>query len=361
VKVPKLFIIFSPYFHHMKVLMSVLYATSTINQANLIKRLIEEKGFEAEYKSTITLEDMRDPDVYGVLWFQLATVPFLGDAVVPYLLGSKPRAIYVTIEGIPAKSAVLHSNIPRCQFVANSYFTADCLKRAGLRVIDVVHHAIDTDSVLMAQQFVEQYRKQWDEKYGDRVKFLYVGRNDPRKALKKLSVAVDILNQEGVKDWVLLLHTEDSARELFKKENCDFVGSFGSLRYEQVLAMMGAVDYVIFPSVSEGFGLPVLEANAMGKPVLHCWMPPLSEFTSEDFNFVWEPVEKKLVNQGNAQYWVFHDYPEFILAEVMKDAIKIFKESKEEYEEYCMKAKEHAMKWDYRKIYPRLLKHIDIE
>jgi len=345
----------------MKVLLSVLYAPSTMNQANLIKKLIEEKGFEAEYKSTITLQDMRDPEIHGVLWFQLATVPFLGDVVVPYLLGSKPRAIYVTVEGVPTKSAVLYSNIPRCQFVANSHFTADCLKRAGLTVIDVVHHAIDPRSIMVAEKFVDHFKAQFNEKYGDKVKFLCVARNDPRKALQKLSFAVDMLNEEGVDGWVLLLHSEESAKGLFNKPNCDFVGTFGAMGYEQVLAMMGAVDYVIFPSVCEGFGLPLLEANAMGKPVLHCWMPPLNEFSSEEFNFVWEFADKKFVNQGNAQYWIFHDYPEFIIAEVMKDAIKIFKESKEEYEEYCEKAREHAMQWDYRKIYPRLLKHIDIE
>jgi len=344
----------------MKVLMSVLYATSTINQANLIKRLIEEKGYEAEYKSTITLFDMKDPEVHGVLWFQLATVVFLGDAVVPYIMGDKPRAIYVTVEGIPTKSAVIHSNIPRLSFIANSHFTADCLKRAGLKVLDVVHHAVDPIAIKQAKTLVNHYKKQWNEKYGDKVKFLYVGRNDPRKALNKLSFSVDVLNHEGVKDWVLLLHCEESAKPLFNKPNCDFVGHFGTLKYEQILAMMGACDYLVFPSVCEGFGLPVLEANAMGKPVLHNFCPPMSEFSSEDFNFVWEFTDRQFVNQGHAQYWIFHDYPDFVIAEVMKDAIRIFKESKQEYQEYCEKAKEHAKKWRYKRIYPRLLKYINI-
>jgi len=344
----------------MKVLLSVLYATSVLNQANMIKKLIEEKGYEAEYKKTITFYDMQDPEVHGVLWFQLATAPFLADVVVPYLMGNKPKAVYVTVEGIPTKSAVLHSNIPRLSFIANSHFTADCLRRAGLRVLDVVHHAIDPVKVKQAENYIEYFRKQFDEKYADRVKFLYVGRSDPRKGLNKLSVAVDILNQQGVKDWVLLLHSEESARSLFDKPNCDFVGYFGTLKYEQVLAMMGAVDYVIFPSVCEGFGLPVLEANAMGKPVLHCWMPPLCEFSSEEFNFVWEFEDRQFVNQGNAQYWIFHEYPEFILAEVMKDAIDYYQHKKEQYDEFCHKAKEHSRKWYYDRVYPRLLRYINI-
>jgi len=344
----------------MKVLMSVLYATSTINQANLIKRLIEEKGYECEYKRTITIFDMRDPEIHAILWIQLATVPFLGDCVAPYLMGEKPRAIYVTVEGIPAKSAVIHSNIPRCSFIANSKFTADCLRRAGLNVLDVVHHAVDPVAVKNAKQYVEFYRKQWDEKYGEKVKFLYVGRHDPRKALDKLSNAVDILNQKGVKDWVLLIHSDEAARPLFEKDNCDFISNFGTLKYEQVLAMMGACDYLVFPSRCEGFGLPVLEANAMGKPVLHNFCPPMSEFSSEEFNFVWEFTDRQFVNQSHAQYWIFHDYPDFIIAEVMEDAIDYYKSKKEQYNEFCEKAKEHAKKWHYRRIYPKLLKYIDI-
>ncbi len=344
----------------MKVLISTLLATSTMNQAKLIKKLIEEKGYEAEFKKTITTFDIQDIEVHATLWFQLATVNFLGDVVVPYLTSNKPKAVYVTVEGIPTKSAVLYSNIPRISFVANSRFTADCLKRAGLRVIDVVHHAIDPVAIKEARKLAREIRKQWDTEFKDRVKFLYVGRHDPRKALGKLSVAVDILNEQGIKDWVLLLHTDAKARSLFEKDNCSIIGHFGTLSYEKTLALMGAADYVIFPSICEGFGLPVLEANAMGRPVLHNWMPPLSEFSSEEYNFVWEYTDKKLVNNGNTQYWIFHDYPEFIIAEVMKDAIKIRKESKQEYQEYCQKAYENARKWSYKKIYPRLLKYLNI-
>jgi len=66
------------------------------------------------------------------------------------------------------------------------------------------------------------------------------------------------------------------------------------------------------------------------------------------------------VNQGNAQYWIFHDYPEFIIAEVVKDAIRIYQQSKAEYDEYCQKASEHAKKWHYKRVYPKLLRYINI-
>jgi len=342
------------------VLISVLKAVSTINQADMIKLLLQEKGYEVEFKSTISMYDYKQDDVYGMLFFQLATAPFLMDAVVPYLFSDKPKVVYVTIEGIPTKANFLHTNIPKMNFIANSHFVAECLQKAGLNVIDVVHHAINPKDIQIALKYAEVVRKELNREYGDRCKLLYVGRHDPRKQLQKLSLAVNILNEQNVKDWILLLHTDASARPLFEKDNCHVISQFGSKRYVDTLALMAACDYLVFPSVCEGFGLPVLEANALGKPVLHCWFPPLSEFSSDEFNFTWEYDLKEAVNQGNVQYWIFHNYPEFVLADVMKWAIDVFHNSKQKYQEYCKKAKEHAKKWSYRKIYPRLLRHLNI-
>jgi len=80
----------------------------------------------------------------------------------------------------------------------------------------------------------------------------------------------------------------------------------------------------------------------------------------KDFNFVFDYVEERLVNQGHVQYWVFHEYPPEFLADMIDYAIDVYLNKKDEYNEYCIKAREHALKWDYRLIYPKLLKHIGI-
>jgi len=169
-----------------------------------------------------------------------------------------------------------------------------------------------------------------------------------------------MLNDKNIQNYIVLLHTDASAQSLFNKPNCFLLSHFGSKSYVDTLALMAACDYLIFPSVCEGFGLPVLESNAVGKPSIHCMFPPLSEFSSDKFNFVWDYDIKEIVKQDNLQYWIFHDYPEFVLADTMKWAIDVFYDSKQEYQEYCQRAKEHAKKWSYKKIYPRLLKHLNI-
>jgi len=343
-----------------RILFSVLKATSTINQAKLIEKLVRERGFDVEYKSYPTIWEINKPDVHGVLWFQLASIAHLYEHTPTILSITKPKAVYVTIEGIPQTPTHVHPNLQRIPLIAVSEFVADCLRKARLNVIDVVHHAVDIDLCVKLRKKAEMVRKRLKEEFKDRVIFLYVGRNDPRKALVKLAIAVRELSQNR-SDFVVLLKTEASARKIFDGvPNVKFVESFGSTSLADNLALIGACDYLVFPSVCEGFGLPVLEANAMGKPVVHCWFPPLSEFSSEEFNFVFNYDDIELVKCGLAQYWIFHDYDPLWLSDTMNFAIDVYRNSPEEYREYCEKAFEHAKNWDYRKIYPKLLKHIRV-
>jgi len=341
--------------------MSVLPAVSTIQQGDFIKRLIESKGYEVEYKKTISIYDIKDKDVYGILWFSLATTPYIADAVFPYLYCNKPKAVYVTIEGVPTKANIRYSNLPRLEFIAVSNFVANCLRKVGLKVKDVCHHAIDIQQCQRIMKEAKKYREKLHEKYYNKCILLYVGRNDPRKQLKLLLLANEILYSQGFHDYVLMLHTDESAKAMNWQQNVQFTTGFGSMSYQSVLKLIACADYLIFPSVCEGFGLPVLEANALGIPAIHCWFAPLSEFSNTDFNFVFDYIEEKLVSQDNLQWWIFHMYDPEHLAEMMKYAVETWKSDKEQYLEYCTKAHEHASKWDYRKIYPRLLRHLNIK
>jgi len=344
-----------------KVIISPLIATSVITQADMIKKLLQSKGFDVEYKNTITPKDMGNPKIRAFLWFTLATIRFLGDAIPPYIMTEKAKAVYVTIEGIPAKANYLTGNMRKLEFIAVSGFVKSCLELAGMTVIDVVHHAIDFEKCQALKPDSLTLRKKWEDEYGDRVKFLYLGRNDPRKGLDKLGRAVGILNEEHKDEFVMLLASEGDVAGLTDQPNVVKVASCGSMMYDDVLRIMGAPDFFVFPTLCEGFGVPLLEANAMGIPAIHAWIPPLDEFSSKDFNFVFGIQGTQLHNQGNVQYWKFHEYRPEMLAEMMSHAMRIFKESKKEYNEYSAKALEHSKAWDYKNIYPRLLSHLKIE
>jgi len=344
----------------MKVLISPLIAVSILNQAELIKKLCIKKGFEVEYKGTISTSDAKDPNVYSMLWFTLAGVPYIGNIAPAYLSTNKPKAIYVTIEGVPAKSLVMCSPVQRFELIANSYFTKSMLERVNLKVKDVVHHAVDWTLCQKLREESSKIRKKWDDEYGDRVKLLFVGRNDPRKGLSNLAKAMHIVNEKNEDNCVLLMVCEGMVKEMEDLSNVITIAGFGGMKYEQILAIIGACDYLVFPSVCEGFGLPVLEANAMGKPAIHAWFPPLSEFSSKDFNFVYGYAHETLVDNAKIQFWLFHEYYPEDLADMINFAIDIYKKDKSEYDEYCNKAIEHTKRFDYRRIYPKLLRHLGI-
>jgi len=348
-----------------RLLFSPLIAVSTLNQANLIRQLCEEEGIECEIKNSITVPDTwTDADAF--LWLTLAAPQFLSDAVAPALNTSKPHAAYVTIEGMPTKSMFVSSNIPRLRFIAVSEFVRQCLVNAGLSVECVVHHAIDIERCKNAIKQRKIVRKHLSEKYGvnldDYCVFLYNGRHDPRKNVQGLLQAFKYLEVKGRKDILLFMITDESVKELMTmegvRERCFIEATTGSLPYQRVLELMAAADYIVFPTFSEGFGLPALEGNAVGRPVLHAWMPPLSEFSSQDFNFTWNYMEEIEVRNAGVQTWLFHVYTMDILAEMMEYATDIYLNHREEYEDYCEKAFEHAHKWDYRRIYPSLLRRL---
>lgn len=77
---------------------------------------------------------------------------------------------------------------------------------------------------------------------------LYVGNDYPHKNLKRLKLAFEKLKQDGL-DYELVLITE-----FVSEQELDNLYKNASL--------------FVFPSLSEGFGLPPLEAMARGVPVV---------------------------------------------------------------------------------------------
>jgi len=357
----------------MRVVFSVMSAISIVNQAKLIERLLGELGHEVVYKNTWSIYDLLNKDNHAFLWFSLGIPPFIDGVIFPYLENKnrigKPMAVYVTVEGVPTAAARICSNLPKIELIANSQHTKELLEKAGLTVIDWVHHAIDYKQmksiVKETNRGKNRFKALLDRKFPGKCKIIYFARDDPRKRLDKLATAMRLLKNAELPDYVLILHTDPSAQEKFKdliKEGkVAMLTTYGSLPYEDAMRLVAACDYAVFPTSSEGFGLPLLEANALGLPVIHPWIPPLSEFSSKDYNFVFDPLFTRLISYKAAQQWLFYEYDEADLAEMMAYAIDIWHNKREEYQEYSRKALKNSRNWDYHKIYPKLLKHLGIE
>ena len=69
--------------------------------------------------------------------------------------------------------------------------------------------------------------------------------------------------------------TEEQLDKLYA-EKIDFTEKI-NLKMEQMLEEYRSCDLVVFPSVYEGFGLPIIEGQALGKSVVTSDIPPMNE------------------------------------------------------------------------------------
>jgi len=339
----------------LKLLFSVFKATSIWNQAQLISRCLGQHGIETGFTSYISVWDIIQRRADRYMWFAVCNPTWIMDQCASYIEAREAThgksVFYVTIEGIPYP-VLARSYAPKyVDFVANSKFTAECLRKAGLKVRCVVHHAIDYALCRKASGKSGRLRQKIKSDFKDRVVFLYVGRDDHRKQLDRLMKAVDILNQKHPHDFILLCWTELRRPKLFEKQNVKVCGAFGSRPYFDVLKLMSAVDFTVFPSVCEGFGLPVLESMAVGTPAIHCWFPPLSEFSLKYANITFDYSYEEFWKTSAEQYFWMHMYDPEDLADAMARAIDIYRNYPDEYADMKLRLIDHAEKWDYKDVY----------
>jgi glycosyltransferase involved in cell wall biosynthesis len=125
------------------------------------------------------------------------------------------------------------------------------------------------------------------QRYGLAERFiLYVGTIEPRKNLPKLieafavrRVAGDLPHQlvcAGPYGWL----SRDVEAQIDRLHVRDAVRFTGYLPFDDLPAIYNLAEMFVFPSVYEGFGLPVVEAMACGTPVITGRVAALDEVTN---------------------------------------------------------------------------------
>lgn len=276
---------------------------------------------------------------------------------------------YTTVEGYPHRVLASRPAWKYVEFVANSKFTMRMLSRVGLNVVDVVYHGIDPDEVRRAKLIGEDLRRKVKTDFKDKVVFGVVSSAHFRKGMDHLLHAISLLDDDVRSRTVFLIISEPKIMSLLNQysniDNVFFVDEMGRRTHEEILGFMYACDYTVFPSMCEGFGLPVLESMAMGRPVIHCWFPPLSEFSSQEYNitFPYTRVQEVYPTETGTGGIVFtlHRYRPEDLAKAITTAVKIYLDNPSRYTLMCEKVQEIAMKYNiyelYRKFVDKMAKY----
>jgi glycosyltransferase involved in cell wall biosynthesis len=135
---------------------------------------------------------------------------------------------------------------------------------------------------------------------------LYVGTLEPRKNLVRLIRAWRRLRRQGVIPHQLVLaggrgwRDAEIYRTVKALECGDDLLMPGYVPLEDLPALYGAADGFAFPSLSEGFGLPVIEAMACGTPVLTSATLALRELAC-DAALTVDPHDEHAIAEGLAR------------------------------------------------------------
>ena len=150
--------------------------------------------------------------------------------------------------------------------------------------IDVVHHGVE-------ERFRARSREE-TQAFLDRLGIgprylLYVGCIEARKNLNRLLEAFSRVKQDGNTSLELVMagNTGEGAQEVFRTISRlgleKDVRILGYVQQEDLPFLYSGAEIFLFPSLYEGFGLPVLEAMACGTPVITSNLTSLPEVAGE--------------------------------------------------------------------------------
>jgi glycosyltransferase involved in cell wall biosynthesis len=149
----------------------------------------------------------------------------------------------------------------------------------------------------------DQCREQVARTYGIKAPFLlYVGRLQERKNLRRLLSAYAKVKKGGADGKLVLVGKKDwmsgniqtHVKSLELQDSVIFTGYVPSA---DLPVLYNAAEAFVYPSVFEGFGLPVIEAMACGLPVLTSYGSSLEEVAGNAALLV-DPMSEESIAQG---------------------------------------------------------------
>lgn len=200
-------------------------------------------------------------------------------------------AIYQHPEWFPTQIASTKLLVPQtlkkaARIIAVSQTTKQDLRELfGVpgKKISVVYEAADT-ALLKLKDGKTDVRKQ----YGLPKKYiLYVGTVEPRKSLTSLIQAwqrLVLMRPAVTKDAMLVIaggvgFKGDEVLKLLKTLNAASIKYLGYVSHNHKVLLMQNATAFVFPTLYEGFGLPVLEAMQLGVPVITSDISSIPEVT----------------------------------------------------------------------------------
>ena len=137
--------------------------------------------------------------------------------------------------------------------------------------IDVAYNGANDKYIPISQNEQQAVRNRYT---GGKPYFLYVGSVHPRKNVKNLLLAYDALRKEHLTEHQLVIagrmawkidETKQAFEQMQFKNDVVFTNH---LLLSELTKVMASADAFVYPSLFEGFGIPIVEARYCGVPVI---------------------------------------------------------------------------------------------
>lgn len=151
--------------------------------------------------------------------------------------------------------------------------------------------AVDSNKVKVIPNCVPAEFKPAPRPWPARPRMLLVG-NTPNKNLERVLSAASGLAIE----WVILGNLNETQEKMFADKGVKMELHSGLTR-EGVVALYQSCDFLCFASTYEGFGMPILEAQATGIPVVTSDTSPMSEVAGDGALLV-DPLNERSIREG---------------------------------------------------------------
>lgn len=316
------------------------------NQTDLIVKVLAENGFQPILAKKYLTQKHRDPNQNVIIFGSMISHNTKRHAQLFSFYGPT-RIAYLVAEGLVDQNFHPPSLYSRYITIANSEFSKANLEASGFRVDGYIHHAIDLDLIRKART---------DPMKFDRPKerftwFVYTAQTGVRKHPETFLEAFRIAQRKT--DYSIGLMAISALEPYLKPDDKHIINHarFGTLPYDYVLRFIAGGDYYLHLTKSESFGLPALEARALGKPLVAVRMPPTTEFIPEGGAF-WVPFkEVKAVGGYGFMEFLIHEYDVKEAADMIVQAHETRWKYNSEYEDMRQKQLERIEEYHYKNLY----------
>jgi len=167
------------------------------------------------------------------------------------------------------------------------------------KMVHVIYEALPFETKVATQKMSEEkYQVIAQRMKLDKPFIFFVGTREPRKNLDRLIQAWQPLSRDfqlliaGAEGWDVKNSNKTSAK--VSSENLRFLGRVSD---DELVVLYGEASSFVYPSLDEGFGLPILEAFHHGTPVVTSNISAMTEVAGNAAELV-DPLSVEDITRG---------------------------------------------------------------